>query len=448
MQKDRSNGTGAGGTSPARALASLTLAAALLAGCVGGGTVASRMNSSPAAPSDAAATAEPATKEGGSALISDLQARRSVLPLGGSFATVATSVLEADSGAAAAELRIARLRSAASDKNWLPKLGPVVSLTSLNGLAAGLLLEQALFDHGRRKAEREYAAADVEVAAVSLSSDINQRVYEGLVHYVTAEKARAQGAVSSKAADRLASFADVMRQRVEGGLSDRSEQQVIEQRLAEMQATLQTDRDMEASAMAELAAMSATPLDSVRGIDTLAVVGNTVTPLSVVKAEGEGKRDVAQAKAARAGLLPGLTASADFTKGEINPGVKLGGSGLLGIGTKAEMQALDATDDVVARRNAEAAESAERRIVALERQIATLESRQAQGASVLAQTNSNLDLFVEQYKLGRRTLLELVGQYDSYARAERDQASLRYEIALLQLEIARDRGLLVDGARM
>ena len=67
---------------------------------------------------------------------------------------------------------------------------------------------------------------------------------------------------------------------------------------------------------------------------------------------------------------------------------------------------------------------------------------------VLRQTTGNLELFTEQYKVGRRSLLELVSQYDAYARLERDQASLRYDIALLQLEIARDRGLLVDGARM
>ena len=99
-------------------------------------------------------------------------------------------------------------------------------------------------------------------------------------------------------------------------------------------------------------------------------------------------------------------------------------------------------------RRAEAAESAERRIVALERQIAQLESRVAQGATVVAQTESNLSLFVEQYKVGRRSLLELVSQYDSFARLERDQVALQYEIALLEIEIARDRGLLVDGARM
>jgi len=443
MPKDRTHGSGVGGKPPARSLAALGLATLVLAGCVGGGGdgITSRMSMQPGA-----ATAP--TTEGGSVLISELQARRSVLPLGGSYARVADAVLEADAGAAAAELRIARLRSDARAKNWLPQLGPAVTLSSLNGLAAGLLLEQALFDHGKRKAERAYAAADVEVAAVSLSTDINQRVFEGLTHYVNAERARAQGAVAARATERLAGFADIMRQRVEGGLSDRSEMQVIAQKLSEMQATVAADHEAEISAMAELTAMTATPVDSLRGIDRLAVIGNTTEPLALVKARSEGTRSVAESRIARAGLMPSLTANADLTSDGIDPGLRLGGAGLLGWGTKEELAALEATTDVVDRRTTEAGETAERRIVALERQIAQYQSQAAQGATVLAQTAGNLDLFIEQYKLGRRTLLELVGQYDSYARLERDQVSLGYSIAVLELEIARDRGLLVDGARM
>ena len=448
MPMDRIIGSGAGSRPRARTLAALALTAALLGGCVGFGGesgFASRANQTPAGLTQVGVE-RPA--EGGSALISDLQARRSVLPRGGAYARVADAVLKADSGTAAAELRIARLRSEARAKNWLPKLGPTVSLTSLNGLAAGLLLEQALFDHGRRKAERAYAAADVEVAAVTLSTDINQRIYEGLTHYIRAERARAQGALSTKAYGRMEGFAEVMRQRVSGGMSDNTEQQVISQHLAEMQATAATDREAEISAMAELNAMSAPGLAGLRGIDRLAVRGHRSEPLSVVKTRGEGERSIAESHIARAGLLPGLSANADLTGDGLTPGLRLGGAGLLGMGTRAEFAALDATADVVARRSAEAAESAERRIVALERQIAQLESRMAQGATVVAQTESNLSLFVEQYKVGRRSLLELVSQYDSFARLERDQVALQYEIALLEIEIARDRGLLVDGARL
>ena len=49
---------------------------------------------------------------------------------------------------------------------------------------------------------------------------------------------------------------------------------------------------------------------------------------------------------------------------------------------------------------------------------------------------------------GRRSLLELVGQYEAAARLERDQVSLAYEIALIQIRLAHERGLLVDGARL
>ncbi len=84
----------------------------------------------------------------------------------------------------------------------------------------------------------------------------------------------------------------------------------------------------------------------------------------------------------------------------------------------------------------------------LERQIATLAQREASGATVLAQTSDNFDLFTEQYQVGRRTLLELVNQYRDFTRLEREQAGLRHDMALLRLEIARDRGQLVDGAQL
>lgn len=57
-------------------------------------------------------------------------------------------------------------------------------------------------------------------------------------------------------------------------------------------------------------------------------------------------------------------------------------------------------------------------------------------------------MFTEQYKVGRRSLLELVNMFESWSGMQRDQASLKYEIALLQLQIARDRGVLVDGAAL
>ena len=447
MVMDLRNGSGLGAFRFGPAVGVLVL----LSGCMGGMEMPSLQRShKDAAPSKAARAGSFAPQEAvNSSLIANLQGRRSVLPAGGPYAQVADAVVAASSGAAEAELRVARLKAEARSKNWLPSIGPSVNLTSMSGLAASLLAESSVFDHGGKKAQREFASADVEVAAVGLAAGMNQRVFEGLSYYVNAERARAQAAVSEKAATRLQGFETIMAERVAGGISDRSEQQVISQKYAEMRATLSGDQQAQDTAMVQLGAVAGRPLEGLHGLDDLPdVAANKSEPLSVVQARGEGARALAQAQAEMASLKPGISATANVTEGNVNPGLRLNPGGLFNPGAGAQMEALRQTADVVARQNAEAAETANRRIVALDQQKATLLSRQAQGAEVLRQTEGNLELFTEQYKVGRRTLLELVGQYDSYARLERDQTSLRFDIALIDLEIARDRGLLVEGARM
>ncbi len=418
----------------------------LLAGCLGRNEPATRSQLDGAGLAASGGSFDAKSTQS-SQVIAQLQARKSVLAAKGPYAQVASAVLTASSGSAAAELRIARLKAEARAKNWLPQIGPQVSLSSLGALAAGLLVDQALFDNGRRKAERAYAAADVEVAAVGLSTEINQQIFLGLSYYVEAERARAQAAVSAKAADHLAKFQTIIATRVEGGISDRSEQSVIAQSAAEMQATLAADHETETSAMAQLAALADGHLAEVRGMDSLALAADKSEPLSVLKARSEGARSIAEAKIQKAGMLPGIGAVAGLGDSGLTGGLELNSAGI-GPGMGANIKALNATADVVDRRIADAAQEANRSAVALDRQIATLKSRQAQGAEVLRQTEGNLSLFTEQYKAGRRSLLELVGQYDAYARLERDQVSISYDVALLELQSARDRGVLVDGANL
>jgi len=107
-----------------------------------------------------------------SEIINGLLNRQSMLG-DGAYAQVANAVLAANSRAAEADLRAAKLRAQARASNWLPTIGPSVSLTSLGSVVTSLLVEQVLFDNGRKKAERDYAAADVEVAAVTLAQDTN-----------------------------------------------------------------------------------------------------------------------------------------------------------------------------------------------------------------------------------------------------------------------------------
>lgn len=424
------------------------LAATLaLAGCLAD-PGASRSALSPTDPTGLPA---PRLDRGGavvSPLIETLRQRRSILPPGGPFDAVARAVLAAGASSAEAELRVKRLTAQARAKNWLPSLGHDVSLTSLGEVLARMVLDQALLDNGRRKAERDFAAADVEVAAVTLASDLNNRVYAGLKLYVEAQRAADLAAITEAALVRMADFDRIMRLRVDGGLSDGSEYRVVAQKKAEMEATLTSERQAGASALAELAALTGMPPGNLAGLSSLPPDQGAPEPLAVLLAKGEAARTAAEARIVRAGLIPGLGASASVDKaGSLDAGLALDGEGI-GFGMKAQKQAIAETHEVARRRVDEAARDAAQRIVALEREIAALSVQEAQDGAVLAEMAANLSLFTEQYKAGRRTLIELVGQFETLTRMQRDQASIKYQIAVARLEIARDRGVLVDGEAM
>ncbi len=433
----------------------LLLAAGLgLSGCMQDGAspgVAMRAGADPVDPAAVASggkigragTDQP---DAASPVIAALRARRSVLPPG-VFTEVADAVLAANQGAGAAELRVARLKAEARSRNWLPSIGPSVDLVSLGTLAAGMLVDQLILDNGRRKAERAFAAADVEVAAVTLATEMNARVHDGLARYVEAERAAAQGAALGPAMARMEGYARIIEGRVEGGIADRSEARVVTQKLAELRALQSADRQAEATARAELAALAGHEM-AVSGLPAWPSTTSDAEPLSVLRAGAEGRRLVAEARIDRAGQLPGLKAGASVSGDGISGGLRVSADKLLGLGTRASLQALEATETVARQRQAEAADTAARHIVTLQRQLAETEARTATGAGLLAETRTSVDLYAEQFKAGVRPLMDVATLTDSLARMQRDQAGMAHDAALIRLRIALERGVLVDGARM
>lgn len=380
-----------------------------------------------------------------SAVIFALQARHSVLPPDSAYARVAGPVLAAYSRPAEAELRSARLRARAASKNWLPRIGPDISLTSLGDLVAQLVVEQVLFDNGRKKAERAFAKADVEVAAVALSEDTNERVLTALGLYLDAMKARERASLEEQTLKDMQHFEWVMTERVSGGVSDMSDLNVLRQKLAEIRATLTAQQEAETTALAELNAMSASPLDDVSGLSDLAPDPAAARPLEVLRAEAEKDRDIAQAKIDRAGLLPGLSAGGTMDEDGADIGLNISTDQLLGLGTGASLKATQAARDAAERRVGQAQEDAERTLRRLDGRSSAL-SRQVTEASTLAtQAKANLDLFQRQYKAGQRQVMDVVGVYETFAARQTAQLDLKYELARTRLQIARHLGLLADG---
>ena len=382
-----------------------------------------------------------------SEIIQGLMARRSVLPSGGSYARVASAVLAANSRTAESELRAAQLRARAASKNWLPSIGPNISLSSLGSLVANIIVEQVIFDNGRKKGEREFAVADVEVAAVALAADTNERVSTGLGLYISALEARQKNVLATRSAKDMGQFAWVMEQRVNGGVSDSSDLNILRQKLLEIRATQSATAEAAATAIAELNAMSVGDLSGVTGTSRIPVSASQAQPLSVTQSEAEKIRAVAAAKVDRAGQLPGLTASATIGEGG-SAGLGIKSDSLLGLGTGDRLKAIEATKEAASRRVAQATEDANRQLRKLEGQIASKERQASEAAGLTAQAKSNLDLFQQQYDAGQRQVMDVVGVYETFARQQENEVTLKYEAIRLRLAMAELLGVLANGSQI
>lgn len=379
-----------------------------------------------------------------SQIIQGLMARRSALPSGSTFDQVATSVLAAYSRPAEAELKAARLRSEAASKNWLPRIGPDISLTSLGSLVASLVVDQVLFDHGRLKGEREFAIADVEVAAVSLAQDTNGRVATGLGLYTDAAEARAKATLAKAALQDMGHFHWIMQERVKGGVSNITDLNVLTQKLNEIKADARANTERAQAAIAELNAMSVQPLDNLHGVSRFEVSATSAQPLSVVLAEAEKERAIAGAKVERANALPGLSATARLGGGN-GVGVSTTGDALVGLGTGASLKAIEAAKEAAGRRVAQANEDANRQLRKLEAEIAARGRQAEEAARLTVNAKQNLDLFQEQFDEGQRQVLDVVNVYEVYARQQQAEVTLKYETVRLRLQMAQILGVLADG---
>ncbi len=383
-----------------------------------------------------------------SRIISGLQARRSVLKSQGSFDQVAGAVLAANSRAAEAELRSARLRAEAQSKNWLPTLGPQISLTSLSNVVASLIIDQVLFDNGRKKAERDFAKADVEVAAVTLAQDTNDRVFTALSLYLAAEEAREKATLSQATLKDMSKFQWIMQERVRGGVSDMSDLNILNHKIAEIRSTLGSETEAANTAIAELNAMSVRPLSDLRGLSNITVSADAAQPLSVMLSEAEKERAIAKAKIDRAGFLPGLSASATVGDNKSDPALRVTTDQPLGFGTGANLKAIEATKETANRKVAQANEDANRELRRLEQRQIALTRQAGEASGLTSQAKSNLDLFQEQYDVGQRQVMDVVGVYETFARQQQAQVGLKYGAALARLEMAKQLGLLADGSEI
>jgi len=111
----------------------------------------------------------------------------------------------------------------------------------------------------------------------------------------------------------------------------------------------------------------------------------------------------------------------------------------------SDLKAIDAQRDAAKRQVAQAVEDSNRRLAKLEQQLISVQRQQAQSQSLLDGANANLDLFEQQYDAGQRPVMDVINVYEAKIRSERAHVTHQFEVARIQLEIAKELGLLADG---
>ena len=290
--------------------------------------------------------------------------------------------------------------------------------------------------------------ADVEVAAVLLSQDTNERVYDALDLYLSAEEGRDIATQANIALKDMEKFRWIMEQRVAGGVSDLSDLSILNHKISEIKSDRRLGEEKAATAMAELEAMGAENSKALSGLSAVSVDPEITRDLSVLKAHAEKDRDIARAKIERASNLPGLKATATGIGGSSDIDAALQTTGIFDLGMGARLKAVDATKEAASRKVDLAHESADRRLSTLGKTYVAAKRATGEAENLTRQAKQNLDVFQSQYEAGQRQIMDVVGVYETYARQKRSQIGHKYDAARAQLKMARDMGLLADGAEI
>ena len=170
--------------------------------------------------------------------------------------------------------------------------------------------------------------------------------------------------------------------------------------------------------------------------------------LSVIKAQAEADRTVAQAKIDRAGLLPGLSASANVTNSGTSGGLTVDADQPFGFGTPALLKAIEAARETADRQVAEADENARRSYSRQSQRLASFRRQESEAADLARESRETFRLFQAQFKAGQRTVMDVAAIYEQLVQREQAHVDAKYEVILIQLEMARDLGLLADGDKI
>ncbi|AWI84367.1 hypothetical protein CEW88_12145 [Alloyangia pacifica] len=378
--------------------------------------------------------------DGRGKVIGTLAQRPGAILPGTPYAAIARAVLEGGGFRSVSELRLAWLRGKADELDWLPDLGPHLSLAVLAHMSQSVQSRPERFDTPRKQAERDLALAEIDQAALTLVDGANGQVFEAIGHHLDAEEAHARADLLEAAYRDVASLDWPIARAVAAGLVPAQRLQELRARVAWLRAE-RVDAGAEAQrARSELAAMGDSRLGGVAGIGA---IRELVSPPLLSELQAGILRAGVEAQERR--TLNMLFDGLDARRSPEELAALEEAFGYDGEGSEAGDWAPPTAGP---RWSPVESTPGDFEIAAVAREREALRIGLGEAEKMRASAVAEAVRARQMERTGQMTAAELLGPLSSALRAQEEEITQRYALARAVLRLAYLRGTLVDGSTL
>jgi len=334
-----------------------------------------------------------------------------------------------------------------------PQLEPVASIDSEGTTNLGLGLSIPIFDFGRNNARTAQADAAIRLAELEYWIERNEAASIALEHLASAAEAIALVEVTVASRDRVQTLLDMSQQRVQSGVADRAELELITLRLSELDNDIANDRSalqLALSLLAEAIEENRTSSD-VPSLDAMITSLDhseiAAVPPLVLRAEYAEERSEFILDQVRAERLPRLVLQASATHDGAEPStaatLSLDTSGASILGAGARIDAARSAVSVARSETLRSVQQAQTERDRLRHERQRLLEQSASLSALITQSRRSADLFEQQHSIGSRPLTDGITVLRTLLQAERDRIAAQASLARLLVSRAAMDGRLV-----
>lgn len=355
-----------------------------------------------------------------------------------------------------------------AQSGYLPTLESSAGFSDTSQHDYRISISQPLFDWGLTGAKVDKARAGVAAAKAGLQAQREETALAAASAFIEVKRRERLAAAADDNVDVHSRIARLARDRHNGGVGDSSEVELARVRLGEAQSALQEELGALRSARSAYYAQVGHNPGKLARVPTLALKASAIADLDAAVAKAPGViAAVAREEAARhvvdaekASLLPkvsvqGYVRDDGDSRGQYTGvGLRVSGPTITGLSNFQRVGA--------ARLAAESArwkaESVKREAIRKVREFIdrapTLKSKIAILAQQIRQARALRDVYEDQFKVGQRSLIDLVNVQADINRITRSRINARYDNILLQYRasaalgrLQQELGLALQGDR-